>query len=72
MGPSVALSKTRDILQRAEGLTHATAAFPPWQIGGLFVAHQSKRVGATFTSQQSHGTGVLWSWLHSSRVIHLL
>lgn len=32
MGPCLALSKTSDILQRAKGLIHGTAAFPPWQI----------------------------------------
>lgn len=30
MGPS--LPQTGDILQRAKGLTHGTAAFLPWQI----------------------------------------
>lgn len=40
MGPSLPLSRTGDILQRAEGLTHGTAAFLPWQIWGLFVTSQ--------------------------------
>lgn len=32
MGPSLPLSKIGDILQRAKGPTHGTAAFFPWQI----------------------------------------
>lgn len=72
MGPSLPLSKTGDILQRAKGLTYVSAAFLPWQICGWFVGYQSKRVEATSTSQQSHGTGMLQNRLHSGRVIHLL